>query len=343
MGRPRIKDVAARAGVGASTVSVVLNNVEGARISDETKERVMAAARELGYTSDPIARSLRTRRTQTIGFVSDVIATTPFAGRMIQGAQDAAWRAGHLLLLVNTGADESLRDHALRTLLRRRVDGVVYATMYHQEIAVPEALREVRSVLLDASPAGPGGADPLPHVVPDEYGGALAAVTELTAAGHRRIGLATESLPVPAAAGRLAGYRQALAAAGVEFDPALVAAEHGNTAGGYRAARRLLDLPGRPTAIFCFNDRMAMGCYRAAGELGLRIPRELSVVGYDDQDLIAPELSPPLTTVALPHYEMGEWAVRTLLAAIEGTAVPRAAVAMPCPLVRRDSVGPPLT
>ncbi|MFG6199671.1 LacI family DNA-binding transcriptional regulator, partial [Nonomuraea sp. JJY05] len=338
MGKPRIKDVAARAGVGVSTVSVVLNNVEGARVSPETRERILAAARDLGYTSNPIARSLRTRRTQTIGFVSDDIATTPFAGRMIQGAQDAAWRAGYLLFLVNTGGEHALERRAVRALLDRRVDGVIYATMYHRDVEIPEMLGDVSTVVLDARPTGGS----MPYVVPDERGGAAAAVGELLRAGHRRIGFATESLEVPAASGRLAGYHETLAAAGVPATPELVVAEHGDTAGGYRAARRLLDLDERPTAIFCYNDRMAMGCYRAAAENSLRIPHDLSVVGYDDQDLIAPELSPALTTVALPHYEMGTWAVRRLLELIQdGLGQREQGHLMPCPLVRRDSVGPP--
>ncbi|MGP3963928.1 LacI family DNA-binding transcriptional regulator [Nonomuraea sp. 3N208] len=338
MGKPRIKDVAARAGVGVSTVSVVLNNVEGARVGPETRERILSAARDLGYTSNPIARSLRTRRTQTIGFVGDDIATTPFAGRMIQGAQDAAWQAGYLLFLVNTGGEHALERHAVRALLDRRVDGVIYATMYHRHVEIPELLGDVSTVVLDACPTDGS----MPYIVPDERGGAAAAVGELLRAGHRRIGFATEALEVPAASGRLAGYHETLAAAGIPADPELVAAEHGTTTGGYRAAGRLLDLDERPTAIFCYNDRMAMGCYRAAAERGLRIPHDLSVVGYDDQDLIAPELSPALTTVALPHYEMGLWAFHRLLGLIQDDPEQRdQGYLMPCPLVRRDSVGPP--
>ncbi|GAA3005907.1 LacI family DNA-binding transcriptional regulator [Streptosporangium longisporum] len=338
MPRPRIKDVAALAGVGTTTVSVVLNNVDGVRVTAETRQRILDAAQELGYSSDPIARSLRTRRTRTIGFVSDVIATTPFAGRMIQGAQEVAWRAGYLLVLVNTGGDREVQEKTVRELLKRQVDGVLFAVMYHQEIEVPSALATVKTVLLDARPTD--GA--LPHVVPDEHEGALTAVGELIGAGHRRIGFATESLPVPAASGRLGGYTRALEAAGIPFEPGLVAAEHGDTPGGYRAARRLLELPEPPTAIFCYNDRMAMGCYRAAAELGFAIPADLSVVGYDDQDLIAPALFPALTTVALPHYEMGAWAARRLLDLIEDEPREEApGHLMPCPLIRRDSVGPP--
>jgi len=338
MPRTRIKDVAASAGVSVSTVSLVLNDVPGARVSQETRERVLAAARRLGYATNAIARSLRTQRTRTIGFISDVIATTPYAGRMIQGAQDAAWRAGHLLFLVNTGGDATLESHTVAALRAHQVDGIVYATMYHRELEVPAGLAQGPLVLLDARPVNRSA----PFVVPDEEGGARAAVTELTDHGHRRIGFATDADPVPAARGRLAGYRCALRAAGLPEDPALVVTEDSDTAGGHRAVGRLLDLPDPPTAVFCFNDRMAMGAYRAVRERGLSVPGDVSVVGFDDQELIAAALSPGLTTVALPHYGMGEWAVETLLAlvAADGAAAADRHVLMPCPLVRRDSVGP---
>jgi LacI family transcriptional regulator len=330
MSRPRIKDVAARAGVAASTVSGVLNGVAGVRVSTRTRQRILAAAEELGYASNAIARSLRTRRTQTIGFVGDVIATTPYAGRLIQGAQDAAWRAGSLLLLVSTGGDAELEERAIDELIQRQVDGLIYATMFHRVVTVPAALERVSSVLLDARPED-GTASP--YVVPDEEGGARAAVVELRKAGHRRIGYATEMLPLPATIGRRKGFEQAM---GELFDPHLVVPAGGDSAGGHEAAGRLLDLADPPTAIFCWNDRMALGAYRAAAERGLRIPDDVSIVGFDDQELIAAELVPALTTVALPHHAMGEWAVNRLLG-----VVGEPSHHMACPLVRRDSVGPP--
>jgi LacI family transcriptional regulator, galactose operon repressor len=339
-GHPRITDVAARAGVSPSTVSVVLNDVSGARVSEDTRRRVAEAAELLGYTPNPLARGLRTRRSQTVGFVSDAVACTPYAGRMIQGAQDAAWRAGMLLVLVETGGDRQLERHAIRTLLHRQVDGIVYASFYHRVVEVPQLRSRVPLVLADATPAR----GLLPSVVPDEAGGASAAVAELLGLGHRRIGLVTEEGDIPAAEGRLRGYRDALDRHGVRFDPALVLRGTAVTSGGHRAVSRLLDMPAPPTAVFCFNDQMAMGAYQAAAERGLRVPEDLSVVGFDDQELIASALSPGLTTVALPHYEMGAWAVKMLLTVIQDTAAGNdqpLQMLMPCPLVRRDSVGPP--
>jgi LacI family transcriptional regulator len=179
-------------------------------------------------------------------------------------------------------------------------------------------------------------------VVPDEVAGARAAVRELLDHGHRRIALAHNREAVPAAEERLRGYRGTLAASGIAFDPALVAPDDSTTEGGRRALARLLDLPERPTAVFCFNDRMAMGAYEVAAARGLRIPEDLSIVGFDDQPEIAAALLPGLTTVALPHHEMGTWAVEALLGrpppASGDAAVERR---MPCPLIRRQSVGPP--
>jgi LacI family transcriptional regulator, galactose operon repressor len=329
--RPTIRDVAEHAGVSPSTVSVVLNETDGARVAPDTRRRIVESARLLGYSADPTARALRTQRTYTVGFVSDVIATTPYAGRLIQGAQDAAWRQGMLMLLLNTGGDLEHEREAIRTLVHRRVDGIVYATMWHRVVDVPHT-GATPIVLCDARAAG----EPVPCVAPDEWAGAAKAVTELLDHGHRRIGLVLDEADVPAAWERLAGYRDTLAEHGIAFDPALVVRGESTTQGGRRAAARLLDAPDRPTGVFCFNDAMAMGLYQAAAERGLRIPQDLSVVGFDDQQLIAPALSPALTTVALPHYEMGVWAVEALLGRSDGGET-----RMPCPLIRRQSVGAP--
>jgi LacI family transcriptional regulator len=324
--------VAEHAGVSPSTVSVVLNDTDGARVAPETRRRIAESAELLGYAADPTARALRTQRTHTVGFVSDVIATTPYAGRLIQGAQDAAWRQGMVMLLLNTGGDPEHERAAIRTLVHRRVDGIVYATMWHRLVEVPQ-VGGTPIVLCDARPAG----DPAPCVAPDEHAGAASAVTELLDHGHRRIALALNDEDIPATEERLAGYRDTLASHGIAFDPALVVRDESTTThGGRRAGRRLLELPDRPTGVFCFNDRMAMGVYQAAAERGLRIPQDLSVVGFDDQQEIAPALWPALTTVALPHYEMGAWAVEALLGVNEGGET-----RMRCPLVRRESVGAP--
>jgi LacI family transcriptional regulator len=273
------------------------------------------------------------------GFVSDDVATSPFASEMIRGAHDAARRAGYLLLLVNTDHSREMRDEVVHALMQRQVDGMVFATMYHQVIDAPGELASTPHVFLDCRPRTGRG----PYVVPDERGGAAAVVTELVAAGHRRIGHVTDALDAPAAGMRLAAYREVLRQAGIRFDSKLVVADEPNHVGGRRATGKLLDLSHPPTAVFCFNDRMAAGAYRAAAERGLGIPADLSVVGFDDQPWVADVLNPGLTTAALPHRAMGEWALTTLLHAVDANEPEPQddGMVLPCELIRRSSVGPP--
>jgi LacI family transcriptional regulator len=331
------KDVAERAGVSASTVSLVLAGKHTA-IPLSTQQRVLAAAADLGYRPNALAASLRRQSTDTIGFISDLIATTPHAGAMVQGAQDAAWKAGKVLLMINTGADAAVELRAIEVMLERRVEGVIYATMYHQLVDPPAALSEVPAVLLDARSASPD----LSSVAPDEEGGAVAAMTCLLDAGHRRIAYLQSDAPVPAAEERLRGYRAALGSRGIAFDPQLVRAGLDEHPGGFEAASAILALDDRPTAMFCFNDRMAAGAARASRRLGLRIPHDLSLVGFDNEELVAPLVEPPLTTVQLPHYEMGHWATEHLLAQVSDPASARPEqFRMPCRLVPRESVAAP--
>jgi DNA-binding LacI/PurR family transcriptional regulator len=338
MARVRMSDVAARAGVSTATVSMVLNGVNTTRISPQTQQRVREAADAVGYKPNSVARSLRTQQTRLVGLISDTIATTPFAGRMLAGANDVAREHGRLVILVDTEGDVDAERQALQALSGQQVDAMIYACMWHRVVEVPEGLPE-DAVLLDCAPATANRA----AVVPDERAGGMAAVRELVAAGHRRIAFldAEERFDLVASQLRRDGYRQVLTEAGIEPDPLLHARAEPVAGGGRAAARRLLDLPAdrRPTAMFCFNDRMAMGAYAAAHQRGLSVPDDLSVVGYDDQQLVAAELDPPLTTVALPHYEMGRWAMEVALGLRR--ADPAAPHLMPCPIVRRASVGPP--
>ncbi len=338
-----IKDVAAAAGVSATTVSHALNDVSYARISQETRDKVRSAAERLGYGPNRLAQALRTQRSGMLGLVSEDIATTPHAGRIILGADRTARARGYNLMIINTSASASSesREADVEALLERRVDGILYATMSHREVQVPANLGSVPAVLVDAVSIGAS----ITAVLPDEDGGARAAVAVLLAAGHTRIGFLNSTDDVPATRERLRGFRATLTEAGLDGASAPVESEPSQVRGGYDAARRMLARSNRPTGLFCFNDRMAMGAYRAAAELGLAIPADLSVVGFDDQELIAANLHPGLTTVALPHYKMGAWATETLIDAIEGKTDLSALAVRPttldCPVVARGSVAPP--
>lgn len=336
MARVRIADVAQAAGVSSATVSLVLNGAE-ARISDETRERVQRVAAEIGYVPNAIARSLRTRSTRTIGLVSDRIATTPFAGRMLAGAQEVARENGHLVILVDTDGHAETEADAIEALVNHQVDGLVYASMWHRVLPTPDRLPK-GTVFLDCRPEDGGFA----AVVPDDFAGGRAAVRELVDSGHRRIAYIDTDEERPVAAElRYEAYLEVLAEAGIEPDPDLHVSVATSAAGGRDAAARLWALgpDRRPTAVFAFNDRIAAGVYSWASRAGLRIPDDLSVIGYDDQQLIAAELDPPLTTVALPHAAMGRWAMEVALGLREASeSHPHL---MDCPIIRRASVGPP--
>jgi LacI family transcriptional regulator len=333
-----MRDVARAAGVSQTTVSFVINDVPDVHIPATTRERVWAAVTRLGYRPNAIARGLRRDTTDTIGFVTDDAAITPFAGRMIQGAQDAAWERGKLLLLVNTGGDPAVEARALASLVDRHVDGIVYATMDHRLVEPGRQLREVPTVLLGAEAADAT----LPSVVPDEESAAFAATSLMLHAGRRRIGLLNSDDPTPATSGRLAGYRRALEARAVPFDESLVRSCRAVPGGGYDAARALLDADAPPTGLLCFNDQIAIGAYQALSDRGLRIPDDMAVVGFDDHELIAPCLRPGLSTVAVPHYEMGRWAVEHLLDLVDGSMTDRGKAVVQrrihCRYIARESV-----
>ncbi|WP_149205175.1 LacI family DNA-binding transcriptional regulator [Actinotalea subterranea] len=329
--RVTITDVAARAGVSVATVSYVLNDKPGAKITPATRDRVRAAASALGYRPNALAQGLLHGTSRFIGVVADAIATTPFAGQLLEGAQAEAWRHGYLLLIANTGDDLQVEQNTLRVMLEHRVAGVLYSTYFHRQVIAPRELAEVPHVLANCYSADPRQT----AVVPDEVGGGRSATQLLLDAGHRRIGFINSVEDAPGPSGRLAGYTAAIKDAGLPPDPALVFAAGHDQESGYVGVQVLLDDPQPPTALFCYNDRVAMGAYDALRERGLRVPEDIAVVGFDNQEVIAGHLRPTLTTVALPHYEIGVRAVQALLGVADGG--PRHVIE--CPVVLRESVG----
>jgi len=338
--RATIRDVAAAAGVSITTVSHALSASNAARVAPGTRDRVQAVAADLGYEADAVARTMRTQRSQSVGFVSDEIATTPFAGHLIHGAQDALRARASVLLVATTEYHEDVERQAIKALQDRRVDGMLYAAMYHRVVVLPEALRGSPVVVVNARTDEPDTS----WVVPDEVRGGWDAADVLLAAGHRRIAMINNVDDIPARDGREQGFRDRCAQAGLAAADVTVEHAEAVAQGGYEAAARLLRSATPPTGLFCFNDRMVMGAYRAAAELGLSIPVDLSVVGFDDLELISAGLYPGVTTVALPHYEMGVWAVEQLYAQIDapvGTAVPVRTAQLRCAVIHRASVTSP--
>ncbi len=323
-------DVAKAANVSASTVSHVINNTH-ARIGKAARDRVHEAVRVLGYRPNALAKTLVTGKSRFLGLVADAIASTPFAGQIIHGAQDEAWRHGYVLLVANTEGNDDAESDAIAMMLEHKVRGIVYSTWYHREVALPAGLTETDYVLVNCFAAGSGSR----AVVPDEVAGGREATRMLLDRGHRRVAMINTRTPSPARRGRLEGYRQALAAAGVPFDAALVIDAQPDQEGGFAAVDELL--AKKVTAVFCHNDRVAMGVYDGLRERGLRIPEDLAVVGFDDQEIIAAHLRPPLSTIALPHYELGAAGVRVLLDVDQPVDGPP--VTIDCPPVHRQSIG----
>jgi LacI family transcriptional regulator len=335
--RPTMGDVARLSGVSQTTVSFVINDVPNANISKETRAAVLKAVKQLGYTPNAMAISLRKSQSRVIGLVTDEIATTPFAGQIIDGAQDAARENNRLLMLMTSGRDPGLEDQEIGILLSRQVEGVIFATMRHRVIKPSELLFQIPSVLLDCRDADGS----LPSVVPDEFLGGYQAAEALIQKKHRCIGMINTSENVPAGKLREKGFRQALTDYGIPWEEGMIIyGADGDAKTGYDGVKALFARCECMTALFCFNDRVAMGAYDALRQIQKRIPEDVAVIGFDNYDLISANLYPTLTTMRLPHYEMGKWAVETVLqlsqsAGEKGTA-PQ--VMLPCPLVSRNSI-----
>lgn len=328
-----LRDVAEAAGVSTATVSLIVNKKKEARIAEETKQRVKDAIRALGYRPNAMAKTLVSGTSRFIGLVADGVATTPFAGQIIHGAQDEAWKHGYALLIANTDGNGELEQDAIQMMLEYKVRGILYSTWFHRQTDIPAPLREADFVLVNCFSKEPES----PAVVPDEVQGGRSATAILARHGHRRIAFINATIPAPAKDGRLLGYREALEEAGIPFDPDLVMEAYPDQEGGYGATPELLKRGA--TAVYCYNDRMAMGLYDGLREHGLSIPDDMAVVGFDNQEVIAAHLRPPLSTVSLPHYELGAAGVRMLLE-LDGAPEPASdgVARIYCPPVERTSV-----
>jgi LacI family transcriptional regulator len=339
--RATLADVAKRAGVSPTTASFVLTGrSDEMRISTKVAERVLEAAGAIGYRPNIVSRSLRTGTTHTIGFISDTVAIQPFAGNLIKGALEAARDLGYLLLIAETEGDPQLEQQLVEAMTDRQVDGIVLASMYTRKLAVPKSLHTQNTLLLNAVPARPA---PLISVIPDELEAGRTAARTLLEAGHRDAIYLIGAAPGPkgpagavAAVERLQGIRETLAAEGLKIGGA-VACDDWQPELGYEAVKRLLNEGAKPSALVCFNDRLAVGAYSALADSELKVPNDVAVMSFDD-DPIASWVKPQLTTIAIPHYELGRKAIELLLDRptdlIEGGLVVR----VPMILMRRGSV-----
>src|SRR5579883_1197090 len=332
--RPTMIEVAAEAGVSQTTVSLVLNDAQGARLSSETRERVFEAARRLGYR---LARrnAPALAGAATIGFVVNELSTDPWAAIAMDGARDKAWEHGLTISAAVTRGDAEMEQAVLAQMASQPLLGLIYGTIHTRRITPPPALYRAPTILLNCYVADRS----LPSVTPSEVAGGQTATARLVRAGHRRIGYINGEALMDACRDRLKGYRRALAAADLPFDPDLVRPGNWEPSAGYDQTLALMRLADPPTAIFCANDLMAVGCIEALKEIGRRVPEDVAVIGYDDRE-IAQFTHPPLTTVLLPHFEMGAEAAAYLIDHARRAPPRPPQIKIECPLIERKSVAP---
>jgi LacI family transcriptional regulator len=352
--RATMTDIATLAGVSQSTVSLVLNAMTGAKLSEETRQRVLRIASELGYrlpegrkaaaTPEP-ARQVPAAPPQGRRFLLylvDEISTSPHPVISVDGAKDEAWSQGALVAVFATRSNKGIEAAVLESMLANPLlVGVIYSAIFTRQVVAPAGLGNVPTVLLNCYMAD--AADPqYSSVVPSEVVGGYTATEYLVRAGHKRIGFINGEPWMDAAKDRFKGYRRALATADIAFDATLVREGDWQVATGYDCTLSLMREAAPPTAIFCANDLMAVGCLEALLELGLHAPHDVSVIGYDDQE-ISRHTRPPLTTLVLPNYEMGRLAAELLLEETHGTTLRKRKIKVDAQLVERATVGPPRT
>ena len=355
--RATMTDVATQAGVSQSTVSLVLNAMTGAKLSEETRQKVLRIASEMGYRlpegrkaatgavsavalpASADAAQARDSR-QLILYLVDEISTSPHPVLSVDGAKDEAWSQGALVAVVVTRSNQDMESAVLASMLANpMLVGVIYSTIFTRQAVPPSELDNVPTVLLNCYDTD--GAEPrFSSVVPSEVVGGFSATECLVRAGHRRIGFINGEPWMDAAKDRFKGYRRALASADIALDAALIREGDWHYRTGFDCTLSLMREAHPPTAIFCANDLMAVGCLEALQELGLQVPDDVSVMGYDDQE-IARHTRPPLTTLLLPNYEMGRLAVELLLDEANGLPQRKRRIKVDVPLVARETVAAP--
>lgn len=332
-----IKEVAQHAGVSIRTVSRVLN--DNPHVAAKTREKVLKVIDDLEFRPNAAARYMRTGQSQLIGFLTDEMAQNAFSYDLIVGAQQAAWEHEKLLFLVNTGSDSEVETRAINMMREHQVEGIIYATMYHREVKRSQFPEDIPTILVNCFADDRS----LHSIVPDEVGGGFLATETLLKQGHHRIGFVNIAAQEPAPLGRMKGYRQALEQYSIPYDEALlrlVEDPFENLATStYDCVLSLLQMDNPPTAIFCFNDLMTLGAYDAVRKANLRIPEDVAIIGFDNVEVLAAQLHPPLTTVELPTFEMGQQAIQLLLSLEDDTNSQQPVQhTITCPLIARRSV-----
>jgi LacI family transcriptional regulator len=325
-----IREVAESAGVSYATVSHVINNTR--LVSQETRERVLAAMDALNYRPNALARSLRQGKTNTLGLVLPDSAN-PFFAEISRSIEDEAFKKGYSVFLCNTELDTERELFYVDVLSKKQVDGIVFVAagdqadsldfLVRRNMPVVMIDRDVPNVEVDA-------------VLTDNKLGGYLATRHLLELGHRRIACIAGPSTITPSAERIIGYRKALEEAGISYDESLIIRGDYHAQSGMEITHSILKMDPRPTAIFCLNDLMALGALRAAAEAGCSVPQDLAIVGYDDLEL-AHFTNPPLTTIAQPKKEVGAQAISLLVDRISRKSRPPSRLVLPPELIVRRS------
>ncbi|EMP92707.1 ribose operon repressor [Vibrio paracholerae 87395] len=327
-----MKDIARLAGVSTSTVSHVIN--KSRFVSDEIAERVNNAAQQLNYAPSALARSLKMNRTKTIGMLVTT-STNPFFGEVVKGVERSCYHQGYNLILCNTEGDNQRMKASINTLLQKRVDGLLLmcSTLEGERLDVFDRYPDIPIVVMDWGPILFAS----DKIQDNSLQGGYMAAKHLIECGHKEIGCITGPLIRHQAQMRYEGYKRALAEAGIAINPDWIVESDFECEGGYQAFEKLYQRGKLPSALFVSNDMMAMGVIQAASQRGLRVPDDLSLIGYDDVH-IAKFMTPALTTIHQPKYRLGKAAVDTLLYRLENPDTTAQVVQLEPTLVVRSSV-----
>ncbi len=310
----KLRDVATRAGVHPATASRALNPETRLLVSEETANRVLAAAAELGYRPNTVARSLRTRRSHTVGVLIPDL-NNPLFPPIVRGIEDRLDANGYVALIGNTDSDDARERKVFEQMRARHVDGYVLATVHLRNPLLAEAVQAGMPVVLVNRIAEDYS---LPAVTVDNERGVQLEISHLLSLGHRKIACVAGPQDVSTGLARYRAFQAATAAAGIEVPPGRVAfARAFSIAEGRRCAAELLAARDGFTAIAAGNDMLAVGCYQALDQAGLACPADVSVVGFNDMPFID-MLRPPLTTVGFSHYQLGAEAAQLLLDELNG-------------------------
>ncbi|MCL2514973.1 MAG: LacI family transcriptional regulator [Microbacteriaceae bacterium] len=331
--RVTMKDVAKHAGVSQPTVSFVLNDRRDVSVAAETRARVLESARILDFQPNRAAQALRSNNSYTIGIVASRLVSQPYAGQIVLGVQQSVQPAGYACVVVEPSETAEAVGAAVRKLVSQGVAGLIYAAPGPEPVPAASAANDVRTLFVNCwSDEVTGDA----QVFADEYQGGRDAAAATFAAGHRNVVYLGGPAGDYACKERVRGLDDAARAAGI--DPSSIPRLYGDyqIGSGYNLALGVLTTEA-PTAVICGNDRMAIGALMAAHSAGLNCPDDVSIVGFDDQPDIAAQLHPPLTTVALPHLQMGIKAGELLLAEDE----PEPLHLIPCTYIARGSLAVP--